>query len=55
MPDHGHHGESEHDERDVAVPSVPGMGLVVVETEFVFGGLEAVLDGPAMASKWKST
>src|SRR4051812_46185451 len=28
---------------------MPGPGLVVVETEFVFGGLEAVLDGPALS------
>ena len=49
MPDRGHHGESQHDERDVAVPSVPRTGLVVVEAKFVFCGLEAVFDGPAMA------
>ena len=28
---------------------MPGAGLVVVETEFVFGRLEAVLDGPALS------
>jgi hypothetical protein len=28
---------------------VPGAGLVVVEAELVLGGLEAVLDGPAVA------
>src|SRR3954452_22942385 len=47
--DGGQHCESQHDERDVAMPAVPGAGLVVVETEFVFGGLEAVLDGPALS------
>ena len=31
------------------MPAMPGAGLVVVETEFVFGRLEAVLDGPAPA------
>jgi len=24
MPDRGHHGEGEHDERDVTMPAVPG-------------------------------
>ena len=45
----GHHGESEHDERDVPVPAVPGAGLVVGEPELRLGGLERVLDGPAPA------
>jgi len=49
MPDRGHRGEGEHDERDVAVPSVPGTGFVVVETQLVFRGFKAVLDGPAAA------
>jgi len=31
------------------MPTVPGSGLVVVETELVFGRLEAVLNRPAMA------
>lgn len=30
------------------MPAMPGAGLVVVETEFVLGGLEAVFDRPAM-------
>ena len=30
------------------VPAVPGAGLVVVEAELVLGGLEAVLDRPAV-------
>ena len=47
VTDRRHHGERQHDERDVAMPSVPGAGLVVIEPEFVFGGLEAALDGPA--------
>ena len=31
------------------MPAVPGAGLVVVKTEFVLGGFEAVLNGPTMA------
>src|SRR5665213_644208 len=31
------------------VPAVPGSGLVVIEAELILGGLEAILDGPAMA------
>ena len=42
------HGESQHDQGCVAMPAVPGAGLVVVEAELVFGGLEAVLDGQAV-------
>ena len=49
MPDDGHHGEGEHDQRDVTMPAMPGAGFVVIETEFVFGGFETILDGPAMA------
>lgn len=49
MPDRSHHGEGEHDQRDMAMPAMPGAGLVVIETKFVLGGLEAVLDRPAMA------
>src|SRR4051795_3723528 len=45
----GQHRKGQHDERDVPVPAVPGTGLVVVEAEFVFGRLEAVLDGPALS------
>ena len=48
MADGGHHGEGEHDERDVAMPAMPGTGLIVVEAEFVFCGLETILDRPAM-------
>jgi hypothetical protein len=49
MLDGSHHGEGEHDERDVTMPAVPGSGFVVVEPELVFGCLEAILDRPAMA------
>ena len=48
MADHRHHGESQHHQGHVAVPAVPGPGFVVRQAEFVLGGLEAVLDGPAM-------
>jgi hypothetical protein len=49
MPDRGHHGEGEHDERDVTMPAVPGAALVVVEAEFVLGRLETILDRPAVS------
>src|SRR5580692_10423762 len=49
MPDGGHHGEGEHGERDVAMPPMPGAGLVVVEAQLVFRGLEAVFDRPTMS------
>ena len=49
MADHHEHGEGEHDQRDVAVPAVPGTGLVVVKAQLVFSRLEAVLDGPALS------
>ena len=49
MPDDGHHGEGEHDQRDVTVPAMPGAGFVVIETEFILGGFETVLDGPTVA------
>src|SRR5882762_6018565 len=34
---------------DVAMPSMPGSALVVIEPELVFRGLETVLDRPPMA------
>ena len=49
MLDDSHHGEGEHDERDVTMPAVPGSGFVVVKPELVFGCLEAVFDRPAVA------
>src|SRR3974390_1943773 len=48
MTDGGHHGKGEHDQRDVSMPAVPGAGFVVIEAEFVLGGLEAFLNSPAM-------
>ncbi len=44
-----HHGERQRDQADVAVPSVPGAGFVVVRPKLGPGRLEAVLDGPAAA------
>ena len=38
MTDDGHHGEGEHDQRDMTVPAMPGAGFVVIEAEFVLGG-----------------
>lgn len=49
MADDSHHGEGEHDERDMAVPAMPRARFVVIETEFVLGGFKTVLDGPAAA------
>jgi hypothetical protein len=48
MADRRHHGEGKHDERDVAMPAVPGTSFVMVETELVLGSLEAVFDRPVM-------
>ena len=48
MADGRHHGEGVHDKRDVTMPSVPGSGLVVIKPKLVLGGLETVLDRPAM-------
>jgi len=49
VPNGGHHRESQHDQRHVPVPPVPGAAFIVIKAKFSFGGLEAVLDGPAMA------
>ena len=49
VADGGGHGECQHDQGDVPMPAVPGAGLIVIEAEFVLGGLEAVLNGPAVA------
>ena len=45
MADDGHHGEGKHDERDVAVPAVPGAGLIVVEAQLVFFFTQGSLEG----------
>ena len=49
MSDRGHHGEGEHHQGNVAMPSMPGSALVVIEPELVFRGFKAVLDRPSMA------
>lgn len=49
MTNDGHHGECEHDQRDVTMPAVPGSGFVVVEAELVLGGFKTVFDGPAVS------
>jgi hypothetical protein len=41
--------KGQHDERDVAVPAVPGAGLVVRQPEFRLRGLEGILDRPAVS------
>jgi hypothetical protein len=39
-PDAGrHHGEGEHDKRNVTMPAMPGSSLVMVEPKLVLGGL----------------
>ena len=49
MTDDGRQGKGQHDQRDMTVPAMPGTAFVVIEAEFVLGGLETVLDSPAMA------
>jgi len=49
VPDGGHHGEGEHDQHGVPVPSMPGSGFVMIEAELVLGSLEAALDAPMLA------
>ena len=49
MADRRHHGKGEHHQGNVAMPPMPGSALVVIEPEFVFRGLETVLDRPPMA------
>ena len=48
VADRGHHCKGQHDKRHVAVPAVPGAGLVVVEAEFGLEVLILLLDGPAV-------
>lgn len=49
VSDHRHHGEGEHDERDVTMPAMPRTTFVMIEAELIFGSLEAVFDRPAVA------
>jgi hypothetical protein len=48
VTDHRHHGEGEHDERDVAMPAMPRAGLTVIEAEFILSCLEAIFNCPTM-------
>ena len=48
MPDGRHHGKGEHDKRNVTMPTMPGLGFVVIEPKLVLGGLETVLNCPTM-------
>src|SRR3954465_15736857 len=49
MADRRHHGEGEHHQGHVTMPTMPGSALVVIEPELVFRGLKAILDRPPMA------
>jgi hypothetical protein len=49
VADRRHHGEGEHHQGNVAMPSTPGSALVVIEPELVFRGFETVLDRPPKA------
>ena len=49
MLDGRHHGEGKHDERDVAMPTMPGSGFIMVKPKLILGCLETVLDCPAVA------
>lgn len=49
MTHRGHHGEGEHDERNVSMPTVPRAGLVVRQPKLGLDGLKRILDGPAPA------
>jgi hypothetical protein len=51
IPDRGHRCEGQHDKRDMAMPSMPGTGLVVIEAQFVFCGFESVLDSPGIMAQ----
>ena len=48
-PDGRHHGEGEHDEGDVAMPTMPRAGLVMVEAQFVLGRFETIFNRPTMS------
>jgi len=45
--DRRHHSEDEHDERHMVWAAMPGAGLVMIEAEFILGGLETIFDRPA--------
>src|ERR1700756_1303608 len=49
VTDRRQHGEGQHYQRDVAVPAMPGSGLVMIEAEFGLRRLKGILDRPAMS------
>src|ERR1019366_4233418 len=49
MADRRHHGEGEHHQGHMTMPTMPGPALVVIEPKLVFRGLKAILDRPPMA------
>src|SRR4051794_15315449 len=48
MADRCQHGEGQHHQRDMTMPTVPGAGFIVVEAKLVLAGLETVLDAPTL-------
>jgi hypothetical protein len=48
VTDRRQHGKRQHHQRDMAVPTMPGTGLVMVETEFGLRRLKAILNRPAL-------
>ena len=45
VTDRRQHGEGQHYQRDVAVPAMPGSGLVMIEAEFGLRRLKGILNG----------
>jgi hypothetical protein len=48
MVDGRHHGECQHHQRYVAMPSMPRAGFIVIEAKFILGGFKTILDRPAV-------
>src|SRR3954447_11717819 len=49
LSDGGEMGESEHGQRDVAVPADPGVDFVLIQADLAFALFEQAFDGPAPA------
>ena len=47
LSDGGEIGESEHCQRDVAVPADPGADFVLIQADLTFALFEQAFDGPA--------
>src|ERR1700751_2191013 len=45
VTDRRQHGERQHPQRDMAVPAMPGSGLVMIEAEFGLCRLKCILNG----------